>query len=162
MGQDGVLGPDRDTGSRRLRRPPLGAGIPEPEARYYCEEWEAGRTVITIASGRRSREADHDSTPTWVLRHAFGNRFATGVLIRSYSSGRENYVAIVAFEYRGMAVFVLPSPIMVNGSFDHFDRREQRFAVLARKTRNRWRRHEIRTITPISLTISARRTARSV
>ena len=35
----------------------LGAGIPEPEARYYRQEWEAGRTVITVASGRRSREA---------------------------------------------------------------------------------------------------------
>jgi hypothetical protein len=35
----------------------LGAGIPEPEARYYRGEWEAGRTVITVASGRRSREA---------------------------------------------------------------------------------------------------------
>jgi hypothetical protein len=35
----------------------IGAGIPEPEARYYREEWEAGRTVITVASGHRSREA---------------------------------------------------------------------------------------------------------
>jgi hypothetical protein len=35
----------------------LGAGIPEHEARYYREEWEAGRTVITVASGRRSHEA---------------------------------------------------------------------------------------------------------
>jgi hypothetical protein len=35
----------------------LGAGISEPEARYYRDEWEAGRTVITVASGRRSREA---------------------------------------------------------------------------------------------------------
>jgi hypothetical protein len=35
----------------------LGADIPEPEARYYRGEWEAGRTVITVASGRRSREA---------------------------------------------------------------------------------------------------------
>ena len=35
----------------------LGAGFPEHEARYYRNEWEAGRTIITVASGVRSREA---------------------------------------------------------------------------------------------------------
>jgi len=33
------------------------AGVPEREARYYHNEWEAGRTVVTVSSGERSREA---------------------------------------------------------------------------------------------------------
>jgi hypothetical protein len=33
------------------------AGVPEREALYYHNEWEAGRTVVTVSSGERSREA---------------------------------------------------------------------------------------------------------
>ncbi len=40
-----------------LMRKLLGAGFPEHEARYYRNEWEAGRTIITVASAGRSREA---------------------------------------------------------------------------------------------------------
>jgi hypothetical protein len=35
----------------------VGVGVPEREAGYYRDEWEAGRTIITVASGGRSREA---------------------------------------------------------------------------------------------------------
>lgn len=34
-----------------------GAGVPEHEARYYRDEFEAGRTIITVTAGSRGREA---------------------------------------------------------------------------------------------------------
>jgi hypothetical protein len=54
-----------------------------------------------------------------------------------------------------MAVSISPSPIMVNASFDQFDRREERIAELAGRARKRSHRHEMKTITPMAYTISA-------
>jgi hypothetical protein len=35
----------------------VGAGVPENEANYYRHEFEAGRTIVTVAAGTRSHEA---------------------------------------------------------------------------------------------------------
>jgi hypothetical protein len=35
----------------------VGAGVPEHEARYYHGEFEAGRTIVTVNTSDRSREA---------------------------------------------------------------------------------------------------------
>jgi hypothetical protein len=35
----------------------IGAGVPAHEARYYRDEFEAGRTIVTVAAGSREREA---------------------------------------------------------------------------------------------------------
>ncbi|MDG3004492.1 hypothetical protein [Paludisphaera mucosa] len=35
----------------------VGSGIPEEEATYYQSEFEAGRTVVTVAAGERAAEA---------------------------------------------------------------------------------------------------------
>jgi uncharacterized protein (TIGR02271 family) len=52
----------------------IGLGIPEEEAKYYEEEFRAGRTIVTVKSGARTEEArgvlhsygahDIDSRPT--------------------------------------------------------------------------------------------------
>jgi hypothetical protein len=44
----------------------VGAGIPEHEAKYYQGELEAGRSVVTVNAGSRSREA------TAILRRCGG------------------------------------------------------------------------------------------
>lgn len=36
----------------------VGAGVPEHEARYYHDEFEAGRTIVTVHTMDRSREAN--------------------------------------------------------------------------------------------------------
>ena len=35
----------------------VGAGVPEPEARYYRDEFEAGRTIVAVTAGSRRQEA---------------------------------------------------------------------------------------------------------
>jgi hypothetical protein len=35
----------------------VGAGVPEHEANYYWQEFEAGHTIVTVAAGSRSYEA---------------------------------------------------------------------------------------------------------
>lgn len=35
----------------------VGAGVPEREAKYYQEQFEAGRTIVTVAAGDRAVEA---------------------------------------------------------------------------------------------------------
>ena len=42
----------------------VGAGVPEHEAKYYHEEFEAGRTIVTVTANGRADEA------TAILRQA--------------------------------------------------------------------------------------------
>lgn len=56
----------------------IGWGIPEEEAKYYHNEWESGRTIVTVEAGERWNEAQA------ILRkhgaHDVGARAATATV----------------------------------------------------------------------------------
>jgi len=70
----------------------IGAGVPEHEAQYYQEEFEAGRTIVTVAADGRADQAttimrrhgayDMSSRNTAVSTGTYPTRTATGATAR--------------------------------------------------------------------------------
>jgi hypothetical protein len=65
------------TGVAGLTRMLIDAGVPEHETRYFRHEFEAGRTIVTVAADHRSREARA------ILRRHGAYDMISGILSRS-------------------------------------------------------------------------------